>query len=1224
LIILQPTAVRTLVLLWITYFLNYVDRQVVFSFLPALQRDLLFTDWQLGLIGSLFIWSYSLSAPAGGWMADRMARIAVVCSSLALWSACTLGTGLAGSVNAFLAWRVLMGVTEALYFPAALSLIASAVPGDWRSKAIALHGSAQFAGIAAGGWFGGWMAELHGWRTSFYVLAAAGFAWAPVLTTGLRSWAPGGTRVRQETTIRRLGARCYRSLLAAFFAICAVLWMIYAWLPTMFQERLGLTPSSAGFNATLFLQAGAIVGILAGGFLGDRAARSHALGRFGVIAASLLACAPFAYWLMNGTTIGGARAAAVAFGLTSGVMLANNVAAAYDVVPEASRGAAAGILTLVGGVAGGLGILFAGGLKSTLGIAFVFNIGVAACVVTAAILYLTARRRFAAERLAGVALAAALSVTAQQPDAGELRKRYVEMTSQWARDAVFSAGEAAAMENGRKHEKELLEGLDDPLGRRILDEGEPSLEALWSVYPPKILDRTVLGTFTDPAGPMPAHPDEFTYWWNGAISAHLVRGHINAPNQVAAFNTNFVFRVGRQAEMFGRDGARYSRIAYEEGYLPVLTATYAHDGISYRQTAFAARPDGESEGWDIAFVRFEMRNLDGAPREARLHADVILVDQSAVQVEDGHVRTASGPILATDAAAGAVRSHSGGRLTWRALLGPGGSASVYLKAPLVPDAKRLLRVPSPGEFERALEETRRFWRAMMARCARISTPEQRINDVWRALLVQTLVLADGPRLTYGAGLMYNDSYFPHENGFGTNTLARFGLGAYSVAYLPWAFEVSVQPSAAGRKYQNRRAMPMHHLFENWRLTGSTAAYGKYRAALDRIAGEIIAERRSTMRLVNGARPLHWGLLPPDKPGVDLRASTQTVYVLAHNITNCQGLQDYGEFLVRTGLDAERGRRYREEAAAFRADLMEAMRRAAIRTPGRPPFVDLQTLYFRETPEFGPEPYDHLALGRVQGTYFGYWVQMQFQHQFFTPSGDPNDPGGWLADYVEQRGGLVLGNTRARRRPGDPEYGWINNVYNEGLFDFRLRGGDVSRFLLGFYARLAFGMSRHVLTASEGSPFVYYNTRYGGFQNAADSYPNSAANTETLNMLRTMLIHEELRENIETGVLHLARGAPRRWFGSGRRIEVLGMPTYFGPASYTIEPLDRTGRIHAQVRAPAGRGLRSVHLWLRHPRKAALRAVSVNGARHADFEAGGLVRLRPGAEEQSIEARFSEP
>src|SRR5439155_12211089 len=143
------------------------------------------------------------------------------------------------------------------------------------------------------------------------------------------------------------------------------------------------------------------------------------------------------------------------------------------------------------------------------------------------------------------------------------------------------------------------------------------------------------------------------------------------------------------------------------------------------------------------------------------------------------------------------------------------------------------------------------------------------------------------------------------------------------------------------------------------------------------------------------------------------------------ITNCQGLADFGRFLVATGIDGARGRRYLSEAADFRQTLMSAMERAAIHLPDRPPFVDLQTLFFRQTPDYGPDPYDDLALGRLQGTYYHYWVDMELRYHFFDPA---DDVGQWLADYVQQRNGFVLGLTRARNQTGGP-YGWINSVYD---------------------------------------------------------------------------------------------------------------------------------------------------------------------------------------------------
>ena len=141
----------TVAFLWFAYFLNYLDRQVVFSIFPVLRRDLGFSDTQLGLVGTLFLWVYSLCMPLTGRLADVVRRDRLVLSSLLLWSLATLGTGLSTSAPAFLFWRAVMGVTESLYVPAALATIAVLHPGMTRSKALAIHSTAQFAGIVAGG-----------------------------------------------------------------------------------------------------------------------------------------------------------------------------------------------------------------------------------------------------------------------------------------------------------------------------------------------------------------------------------------------------------------------------------------------------------------------------------------------------------------------------------------------------------------------------------------------------------------------------------------------------------------------------------------------------------------------------------------------------------------------------------------------------------------------------------------------------------------------------------------------------------------------------------------------------------------------------------------------------------------------------------------------------------------------------------------------------------------
>jgi hypothetical protein len=764
---------------------------------------------------------------------------------------------------------------------------------------------------------------------------------------------------------------------------------------------------------------------------------------------------------------------------------------------------------------------------------------------------------------------------AQSPNP-ELRRKYLALTEGWTKGVVFTKAEREAMERGRQWEQLLWDGLDDPVAKKILAGGEPSFAALDQYYPGKILDRTVLGAWSDPAATPSRSDNEFYIWWNGALSANLrpQAGHL----------TNVVFRVGPEAEMFGLDGERYTRLAYEDGYLPIVTATYTHGGVRYRETAFAD---------DVAYVAFEIENVSSTRREAVLHQDIVLIGGRPADAEPQ-------------------------RITHRLPLDPGQKTAVFWKIPYAPDGPEFVRPAGRSDFEQAHRRVREFWSGLLARGVRIETPEPRVNNVWRALLLQNFILADGQRFTYGSGLWYNDSYYPVENGFGAHVFAMYGFPEYANALLPYCVPVSVDRAQAGRKYQNRRALPLRHIFENYRLTHKTDVFERHKADLHRVAEEIIRDRRSTMLEQGGSKPLHWGLLPPDRPGVDLRASTQTVYVPAHNITSCQGLQDFGEFLVRSGIDPERGRRYLAEAKDYRRTILEAMERAAIRVPGRPPFVDLQTLYFRETPDYGPDPYDHLALGRVPGTYYHYWADMQFRFNFFNPS---DQVGQWIADYVAERGGFVLGSTRARPRPDTP-WGWINNVYNAGYYEYRLRSRRRAEFLLGFYSRLAFGMSRHVYVASEGSPFLRYNTRNGGWVSAEYSFPNSAANAETLGLLRSMLVLEELRDNVETGDLYLLKGVPRAWLENGKKIQIANAPTYFGPLSFTVDSQIGRQEITVSIRPPAGERFRNIILTLPHPRGAAIRRVQVNGVEHRDFDPGqGTIRLTRGPAEFRIAVSY---
>lgn len=162
-----PQALFLLAFMWGAYFLNYCDRQAVFSMFPALKADLQMSDRQLGLTGTIFLWIYALGCPIAGQLGDRFSKRKLVVTSLIIWSLVTIATGFANSASTMLSLRGVMGISESLFMPIAIALTANAFSPVLRSRAIAVLTTAQIAGTVAGSWFGGWMANLGHWRSAF-------------------------------------------------------------------------------------------------------------------------------------------------------------------------------------------------------------------------------------------------------------------------------------------------------------------------------------------------------------------------------------------------------------------------------------------------------------------------------------------------------------------------------------------------------------------------------------------------------------------------------------------------------------------------------------------------------------------------------------------------------------------------------------------------------------------------------------------------------------------------------------------------------------------------------------------------------------------------------------------------------------------------------------------------------------------------------------------------
>jgi predicted MFS family arabinose efflux permease len=385
--------------LWVAFFFNYCDRQLVSAIFPLLRLDLGFTNLQLGLTGSLFLWMYGISSPFAGQIADRRSARWLALGSLGLWSVVTFLTGAATSANMLLAGRVLMGLTEAAFVPPAMALLASAHAPVMQSRATSFFYTAQLAGAVAGGALGGWIAEQLGWRLAFFIMGAAGLLFVVPFLCFLRGFPEPANAPLQTGQPRVVAAVLVRvpsfvSLCICFPAFTVVLWVLYTWLPDFLYGKFKIGLAQAGFVATAYLQVATLVGLILGGAFSDWLYRRTEAARFWVIAGAILFGSPWVHLIGHSSSLAMAELGAAGFGLGLGAFMANLMIAPFGVVPNSARASAVAIMNTVGPPFSGLAALFGGVWKDSLGIPNLMSVVALISLISGLALLVATRRYF--------------------------------------------------------------------------------------------------------------------------------------------------------------------------------------------------------------------------------------------------------------------------------------------------------------------------------------------------------------------------------------------------------------------------------------------------------------------------------------------------------------------------------------------------------------------------------------------------------------------------------------------------------------------------------------------------------------------------------------------------------------------------------------------------------------------------------------------------------------
>jgi MFS family permease len=401
-------------------FINYADRTAITAVFSLLKRDLGFSDVGLGAIGSCFLWSYALASPLAGYVGDRMRRSRVLLLSLFGWSLATLLAGLATAQWQLLTMRVVLGLVEALYLPAAMALVAEYHGPETRASALGVLNVGNFVGLVGGGTIGGWLGEHHGWQAPLLVLGASGIVLAGLAYFVLpgRKGIPEAEASPHQPVRLGFGEAAGRLIRIPSFLVVAgagVLtaigtWIFINWLPLFFRENLGMTLVSAGFLGSSLVSVSSAVSQAVAGVVSDRLARRGAHYRLLMNAVLILCATPtlLAFVLTRNQTV--IMIALVAYGVLRAAGDANLIPIVCDLAGDDKRSTAIGLTNMLNTSAGGVGVYLAGFLKGGFGLEGVFA-GVAGILALDAVLLLVGcalwiRRDLARAKVEGVAATA--------------------------------------------------------------------------------------------------------------------------------------------------------------------------------------------------------------------------------------------------------------------------------------------------------------------------------------------------------------------------------------------------------------------------------------------------------------------------------------------------------------------------------------------------------------------------------------------------------------------------------------------------------------------------------------------------------------------------------------------------------------------------------------------------------------------------------------------------
>ena len=357
-------------LLWVVALLNYMDRQMLSTMKEAMSHSIpeLEKAETFGNLMAAFMWIYGLMSPFAGAIADRMNRKWLIVASLFVWSSVTLLMGFTHDFSSLYILRMVMGLSEAMYIPAALALIADFHTGKSRSLAIGVHMTGLYVGQALGG-FGAMLSHHLSWEHTFIYFGLFGALYALVLATFLHETDAQLERIKNGAKTNESQSNGLNNVVQSFGKILSSVpfwgmlifftatslpgWATKNWLPTLFEQNLHLNMQIAGPISTATIALSSFIGVFAGGAISDRWVKTNVKGRVYTSAMGLGMMAPALVFLGFGSSYLSVIGGGFLFGFGLGFFDTNNMPILCQFFSSRYRSTAYGVMNMSGVIAGG-------------------------------------------------------------------------------------------------------------------------------------------------------------------------------------------------------------------------------------------------------------------------------------------------------------------------------------------------------------------------------------------------------------------------------------------------------------------------------------------------------------------------------------------------------------------------------------------------------------------------------------------------------------------------------------------------------------------------------------------------------------------------------------------------------------------------------------------------------------------------------------------------------